>query len=40
MFTKTLSVIGWLAWGVIALGVVNLGHLPGDFETALCGPWG
>jgi hypothetical protein len=40
MSIKTRSVIGWLAWGGAAFGIVNLGHLPGDFEEALCGPWG
>ncbi len=40
MSIKTRSVIGWLALGGAAFAIVNLGRLPGDFEDALCGPWG
>ena len=40
MSIKTRFVVGWLAWGVIALGVLNLGLIPGDYGDALCGPWG
>lgn len=40
MCVKSRSVIGWLAWGVVALGIVHLGDIPGDFGESLCGPWG
>jgi hypothetical protein len=37
---ETRSIVGWLTWGAFAFGIVNLGHLPGEFEDSLCGPWG
>jgi hypothetical protein len=40
MAIKTRSVIGCLALVGAAFGTVNLSRLPGDFEGALCGPWG
>ena len=40
MSIKTRFLVGWLAWGVVALGVLNLGLIPGDFGHSLCGPWG
>ena len=40
MSIKIRSAIGWLAWTVSALGILNLGLLPGDLGESLCGPWG
>jgi hypothetical protein len=40
MSRKMRPVLGWLAWGAAALGVLQLGQLPGDVGEGLCGPWG
>jgi hypothetical protein len=40
MAVKARFVVGSLVWAGAAFGIVNLSHLPGDFEQSLCGPWG
>jgi hypothetical protein len=40
MSLKVRPVLGWLAWGGAAFGVLQLGQLPGDVGESLCGPWG
>jgi hypothetical protein len=40
MSIRTWVVIGWLAWGTAAFGILNLDLIPGDYGDWLCGPWG
>jgi hypothetical protein len=40
MLCNNAWIVGLLAWGAAAYGVLQLERLPGDFGHDLCGPWG
>lgn len=33
-------IAGILAWGASIFGVLQIGHIPGDYGHDLCGAWG